>query len=231
MQFDVAGTLFASVKWYFAPSGAKDFPGSHLFCSNDFQEHGYVSTDPGVYWNQLPVYYNGALPAPFTGDGPPCAPLDWWLNGVPSNALPLALDPRGIPVCCSVAVSQLGKQGVALGVKWAPCQPWRIFGPPARTFKRVLTGETWIQTLSNAVQWSGHGVVHVGEIVNPQTGGLGCQGFNLTKQIPMVTPTTGGTARLTLLTYNPTTFTGIWQMSANSIRYAGEHFTWTNPTV
>jgi hypothetical protein len=231
MQFDQAGTLFAPVRWYFTPPGAADFPGSHYFASNDFQEHGYVLTDPGPYWNQIPVYDKGTPPTGLSGKGPPCGPLSWWQNGVPSSAPPLPLDNGLISLCCMRAIVQGGPIGPAIGTLWNPCQPWRVFGPPTRTFKRVLTGETWVTTLNTTVAYSSHGVTHTGEIVNVQPGGLGCQGFDVTKPPGFVTPSTGGPITMKLLTYNPVTFTGIWQMGPTSVRYPGEHFTWRNPTV
>lgn len=230
MQFDEAGLVVVPIRWYFAASTAEPLASSHLFGSSNWQKLDIGAVGPGERWDSVRTYDKGENPYAIPGTTGPCGPADWFANGVPSDAPPLDLDFRGVPICCHVPVIQPGEVGIRVGPQWAPCQPWHIFGPPVRVFKRLSTGETWIATLNTTVQWSGHGVVHTTEIVNVQPGGIGCQGFNLTKPIAMITPSTGGTVHLTLLSYDPATFTGTWQMGANSIRYAGERFTWRNPT-
>lgn len=233
MQFDVAGTLFAPVKWYVAPPGAIPMPGPHLFCADIWNDQGRIDLGPGVYWQQIPTWSNGALPAPFSGQGPPCGQLDWWTNGVPSDAPPLDLDARGVPLCCHVPVIDTDEQPIHFKAGQVLCQSWHIFGPPTRTLKQLSTGQLWVSTTHTTTAQAWHGVTFPADTVTTSGAtGTGCFGFGNTGAMSLRNNSRApvGTYAMTLRTYNPATKVGVWQVASTAPYYTGEFFEFTNPT-
>lgn len=230
MQFDANGDYIVPVRFYFAVPGAKVFPGPHLYGTDYFLSHVDCDVGPGLYWNDVRVYDKGIPPVGISGQGPPCGPLDWWQNGVPSDAPPLQLDLQGRPLCCGVFNPFSDTLGAAVGLKNTVCQPWHQFGPPARSFRNLTTGVTWTQTASTATNWQGHDPAVTTHTVNITQNLQTCLGFHTTNPITL---TIGGghpLETLTLMSYDPATFHGLWQVSPSAFAYAGNVFRFINPT-
>ncbi len=125
MAFDQKGELVARIRMYWADPGAKMFPDYHLFGADlDFMPHQLDALGPGEIARQFRTYYDGAMPGYFPGTGNFCGPLDWWQNGVPSDAPRLPYSDNGIPACCPQP----------------PCQPW--WYDPVDTRSLRVTGFT-----------------------------------------------------------------------------------------
>jgi hypothetical protein len=149
MQFDDQGTIIVPVQYYFAPDGADVFPASNLFHSQNWEANTQPTLGPGELWSSPKTYSKGGNSVPYTGQGPPCASLDWWANGVPTGTPPLTLLPNGLPTCCSPTsalqggVKVGGRLGQVLygglqtgGVITAPavtCPPWFFINTLGRT--------------------------------------------------------------------------------------------------
>jgi hypothetical protein len=230
MQFDLDGDLIAPVTYYFASPEALQWEGENAFCSANYLSSGTVNLGLGERWDSTPAWSDGVNPGPFSGTHRQCGPRHWWREGVPSDAPPLTYDTRGLPICCGVPMVSLGTLGAKLAVLNTRCQPWHVFGPPARSFTRLLTGEVWVPTLSTTVQYTAHGVAFPTDLLAITSGGgTSCQGFGVTNPLHITVPT-HGVYTLQLQNYDPSIFTGLWQMPAGAAHYPSELFAWKNPT-
>ncbi len=203
------------------------FPGAHLFCADIWNDQGRIDLGPGVYWNQIPTWSNGAAPGPFTGQGPPCGPLDWWQHGVPSDAPPLSLDGRGFPLCCHVPVEQESAGGIKLGGGRLTCQPWRPFLPGSgRSITRLLTGTVWTTGTNTTIAYSASDPLAPTKFIAAAAVGT-CFGFDgTTFTLKQGTNLTS----LALQSWDPATNRGIWRVPAVSgIGYANEYFAFRSP--
>lgn len=230
MQFDQAGLVVAPVTYYFAPPGAKFFPVPHAFCSANWVENSLAGPGVGELPTSARTYSNGALPAPFTGQGPPCAPLDWWTNGVPSDAPPLTYDDRGLPTCCQIPVTVEDTQAVTAGCGYQLCNSWNLTTTPTRTLTRLSNGEVWVTVVSTNVEEIWHGVQFPGDLMETSTGSGNCNGYgNVTLQMRQNARFPTGVYTLRLISYDLATTTGLWQVLPTAMYYSGEYFTLKSP--
>lgn len=100
MQWDQAGVLVTPVRWYFVPPGTPPLPFPHLYGSSNWDTDGVIDLGPGERWDSLRPYSKGAPPGPQLTTGEFCGSLDWWQNGVPSDAPLLPTNLLGQPDCC-----------------------------------------------------------------------------------------------------------------------------------
>jgi hypothetical protein len=114
MQFDQAGQIVKRVRWFFTAPGAKVFPVPSTFCSSNYELDRERPLGPGEVWNSTRPFSDGATPAGLTGQGSFCGPLDWFVNGTPSDAAPLNLV-NGVPRCC-VTANPRGSIGLMVGL-------------------------------------------------------------------------------------------------------------------
>lgn len=161
MQFDDAGQVVAKVRWFFAADDAKDFDGPHLFGSTNWSTQSLPTLGIGEVWDSDRKWSNGQRPAGANGTGRVCGPLDWFVNGCPSDAPPLTVTPTGLAQCCvgspglliggtSVRLSKRIVQlhgGLLLGgSSLTACMPF--YQPPFAQLS--LDGSTWIDPTSSA---------------------------------------------------------------------------------
>lgn len=102
MWFDAAKTRGNYVLWYFAPPGSKPLPFTSRFSSETWDTVHWWNDGAGEDDATNPTFYNGKAPFPFKGQGW-CGDPDWFANGQPSDATPLArstVPPVGAPICC-----------------------------------------------------------------------------------------------------------------------------------
>jgi hypothetical protein len=216
MQFDTDGTIVVPVQFFFAATGAGYFPGGTAFCNNlDFNEHQLPSLGLGIPWYTSQTYYKGGLPAYLRGNGGFCGDPAWWTDGVPVGTPPLTYV-DGVPPCCPQQ----------------PCQPWHTFGPPPRTFKRMLTGATWTPSLNVPGQYNARNPALTTDHVEcTRISVPSCLGFSTTVvQIQALVGAFVQTLPCTIVSYDASTFTGTWQCVTNPYRYSNEFFTFRNPT-
>lgn len=216
MQFDEAGVIQVPVTWYFAADSAQIFPGPHSFGSSNWDSIPRQGIGVGEQWNSDFAWSNGAAPFYAPGSGSFCGTLDEFENGTSSDAPPIDYNDNGVPVCCPQP----------------PCQPWVIFGPPARKFTRVLTGEVWGTSVSVPSLYKAGSSVHPGDQVQLHSDSLvHCGLLQRTIVIDMLVNTGSSLVpvQLDLVSYDLATTTGTWQVQPNPTRYGGEFFTFKNP--
>lgn len=229
MQFDTAGQIIVPVRFYFAQPGARVFDGPHLFGVDYFLPGGPVGLGPGLYWNSDWTFDAGVAPPGVDGTHDVCSPLDWWINGVPSDAPPLALDAFGRPICCQPANSVVQSFGVQVGLQLTACQPWHVFGPPVRQLRDLTAGVTWTQTASLPGSWSGHDPGAAAHHTTITHSGQPCAAFDAT--LPIIINFGGiiPPATCQLASFDPATNIGLWQVPLTAFAYAGHLFSWLNP--
>jgi hypothetical protein len=195
MQFDEAGEIIVPVMFYFAAPCAPVFPGFHLYATDYFQSHAQPGLGPGLRWDSIPTYYNGALPWPANSSGRFCGSLDWWQNGVPSNAPPVDYG-NGFPACCG-----------------QPCQPYYPVPYTQITFKLFPDlGLTWVNNedapgiISTWLGSDGESVFQIafGAETYP------CQEQPMNMVVGVTLGTTGEPGLLFQGCYNPDTYTGTY---------------------
>jgi hypothetical protein len=127
MQFDQAGIINVPVRWYFCDDAAQTLPAGTLFYSKNW-DTASEGWPPGVgeIWPYDRTWSNGANPG-MNGQGSPCGPTDWFVNGCPSNAPPLTIQ-GGVPLCCRQP-NYKGSIGMAFGLQSSltPCFEAPIF--------------------------------------------------------------------------------------------------------
>lgn len=216
MQFDAAGLITAKVRWYFAPPGALDFPSGHLFGSRVFRSDPKPVGGIGETADEVTTWDAGEAPTGVTGTGPFCGPLDWYVNGCPSNAPPLVISGT-IPDCCGVF----------------QCDPWRFPFIPNRVLVRELTGATWTRFFNQNSEADFREPValldHMRATYNPAAP---CHGFGGTTMVVFIN--LGAFVQqvtLNFVSYDPIGASATWQVPVNPYRYSGEFFLFTNPIV
>jgi hypothetical protein len=229
MQFDEAGSIIVPVRFYFAVPGAKIFPGPHLFASDYWESHVDCGVGPGLYWNSTRVYDKGKPPPGITGQGPPCGPLSWWTDGVPSNAPPLQLDAQGRPLCCHPQNQFTQSLAGAAGLRRFLCQPWHVFGPPTRSLTDLTAGTTWTITTNTTTNFSAHHPVTTTDICNASRNVQACSGFQTTNPLTLIFGGGHPNAACNLVNFDPLTNHGIWLVPSTAFHYAGHYFRFVNP--
>lgn len=226
MQFDEAGLLKADVMWYRADDGALPIEGGTLFNSSNWDSIPRSRPGLGEQWDSDFRWYNGDNPFGFGGLKRPCGPLRWWHEGCPSNAPRLLVDGGGAPLCCGPAQSVNATSGLQIGVYRVLCQPWKNYNAPAPYFKRLSTGEVWTTTLNTNAEYNASGVAFPLDRFSVTNGGLpNCQGYTESAGDAFIEVNPGfHTYDLTLVSYNPATQIGYWNVPTSATRYAGETF-------
>jgi hypothetical protein len=242
MQFDEAGDLIADVQWYWCLPGAKLFPRRNSFCSANWDQLKYNQLGLGEVWNSPRPYSKGTPPAPAAGDGRHCGPLHWFTHGCPSDAPPITRGPTGIGGCClpgglllggryTASTSFVGKGGLFLGGKYSytppvACQPYDPFNYASATMLQVSSGLYWGQFGSGPSN-----IFFIDPVIHgflsyfvAQSNSSPCTvSWDGTFMVYHYTPT-GYVAFLPLISYNPATYIGVWQMPAASPNYASQFF-------
>lgn len=91
--------LGVRIRWYWAPTGAKEFPGPHLFVSSDHDHRLAEYTGPGEQKGDAREYSKGRPPVWAKGDRP-CGDLTKWREGFLSTDPKLQYRADGAPLCC-----------------------------------------------------------------------------------------------------------------------------------
>ena len=130
---DPGRTFRVKLRWYPAPPGAKAFPGYHLFASGDFADHppNRPWPGPGEIKESKRRFVPGVGPMfQYTGQGPPVGDPEWYVFGVPLDAIQAALlnpppPPPGFPA------ADHGPPWVRLDCPRIQCWPNTANPPPA----------------------------------------------------------------------------------------------------
>lgn len=190
------------------------FPGFHLFGNGrDFLNHSCDELGPGETPTAVRTYSKGAIPAFRPGTGGFCGPLEWWTNGVPSDAPRLVYPTNLTPACCPQQ----------------PCNPWNINVTPVRTWKRLLTGDVWATTINTNSTWQGQSHDFPAIRCNIHAVGIPCNGFDSTTPPGIFITSPPTIARAAIVSYDAGTFTATYQFPRDAFQFANEFFSWTNP--
>lgn len=229
MQFDEAGLWIAPVRFYFANDNAQVFPGAHLFGTDYFESHVDCNVGPGLRWDSERIYDKGAPVSGITGQGPPCGSLDWWQNGVPSDAPSLAMDAQGRSLCCRPVNSDFMETGPAVGFSRQECQTWRVFGPPNRTLTDLTAGVSWNRILNTTTAVIFRNPTTFSDTMRINWHGFTCGPYAQTTPPTLVFGSPHPNAVCGFLTYHPGTFRGLYQAPATAFHYANHIFAFVNP--
>jgi hypothetical protein len=98
MWWDDAQTVGSYVRWYFV-DGNDFIPFPHRYCSEIWDRVHWFNDQAGEADDLPQPYDKGAPPVPAPPGVHVCGPEEWWRDGAPSDAPPLAIA-AGVQPCC-----------------------------------------------------------------------------------------------------------------------------------
>ena len=179
---------------------------------------------------------NGSLPYVPPGDGHVCGDLSWFSEGCPSDAPPLARSPSGLATCCVTGGMILGGGykiryggGMYLGGDYVVsvlCQPYYTTNLSTSTLEYLYLGLFWGPGPRTSVSSQFTSPINfVDAVTFVNATGTPCSGVGSTTATIIIVA--GGpieTTPLTLISYDPSTHVGVWQVPAGYRTYGGHTF-------